>query len=163
MDESATADESAARARHMTPTRSHLRSVRMGVIGAAALAAFYAGVVGAASGSLDHLVRQTREDWYFLTPIIAGFGLQVGLMAELRRRRSMGRAVAAAGTTGAGSSAVGMIACCAHHIADLAPFAGATGAAAFLTDYRIAFMLGGIGANAVGVTVAAGRLRRIRH
>ena len=53
-----------------------------------------------------------------------------------------------------------MVACCAHHIADLAPFIGATGTAAFLTDYRIPFMIVGIGVNAVGVAIAARRLRR---
>ena len=44
--------------------------------------------------------------------------------------------------------------------AGLAPFIGATGAATFLLDYRIPFMVTGIGINAVGVIVAARRLRR---
>jgi len=35
-----------------------------------------------------------------------------------------------------------------------------TGAAAFLIDYRIPFMIVGIGVNAVGVIIAARRLRR---
>lgn len=69
-------------------------------------------------------------------------------------------AVAAAGGAGAGASTIGMVACCAHHLADVAPFIGATGAAAFLTDYRIPFMVVGIGVNAVGVIVAAQRLGR---
>ena len=53
-----------------------------------------------------------------------------------------------------------MIACCAHHIADLLPFLGASGAAAFLYDYKIWFVLIGVGVNAVGVMVATRRLRR---
>jgi hypothetical protein len=53
-----------------------------------------------------------------------------------------------------------MVACCAHHLADLAPFIGATGAAAFLTDYRIPFMVVGIGVNAIGIAVTARRLGR---
>lgn len=136
------------------------RSVRGGMIAAAVLAVFYIVVVWGASGSFGHLTGQIARDWYLLIPIIVGFGLQVGLVVELRRRHQIRGTAAAAGAAGAGSSTVGMIACCAHHIADLAPFIGATGAAAFLTDYRIAFMVGGLGVNAVGVGVAWRRLRR---
>jgi len=53
-----------------------------------------------------------------------------------------------------------MVACCAHHLADLVPFIGATGLAAFLTGYRVPFMLVGIGINALGVTIAARRLHQ---
>jgi hypothetical protein len=53
-----------------------------------------------------------------------------------------------------------MVACCAHHLADLLPFLGASGAAAFLYDYRLAFVLVGVGVNAVGITIAVRRLRR---
>jgi len=137
------------------------RSVRVGATASAVLAAFYVAVVWGASRSADHLTDQIASDWYFLVPIMAGFGIQVGLVSELRRRHQMRGAAAAAGAAGAGSSTVGMIACCAHHIADLAPFIGATGAAAFLTDYRIAFMGAGIGVNALGVAIAWRRLRRL--
>lgn len=137
------------------------RSLRAGLIAAAALGLFYAVVVAAASGSLGHLTDQARTDWYYLALIIAGFGVQVGLLSELRRRRHLENAAAVAGGAGVGASSAGMVACCAHHIADLAPFVGATGAAAFLIDYRVPFMLVGIGVNAVGVTIAARRLRRL--
>ena len=59
-----------------------------------------------------------------------------------------------------GASTVGMVACCAHHLADLAPFIAATGAATFLTDFRVPFMVTGLGVNAVGVLLAA---RRLHH
>ncbi|MBI2169635.1 MAG: hypothetical protein HYU28_09100 [Actinobacteria bacterium] len=134
------------------------RSVRVGGTAAAGLVVFYVAVVGGFSGSLGHLVDQARRDWYYLAPIIGGFGLQVALLAELRRRRALHGRAAVAGGAGSGSSTVGMVACCAHHIADLVPFVGATGVAALLLDYRVPFMLLGIGVNAVGVTVAARRL-----
>ena len=139
----------------MTP-----RSVRAGVLAAAGLALFYVVVVAGASGSWQHLTEQAANDWYYLVPIMGGFGVQVALVAELRRRHRLNRSAAAAGGAGAGASTAGMVACCAHHIADLAPFIGATGAATFLIDYRVPFMLVGIGVNAVGVTIAARRLRR---
>lgn len=147
----------ATRVRFLSP-----RSVRAGVIGIAALAIFYVGVVGGSSRSLTHLGNQIGRDWYLLVPIMAGFGVQIGLVSELRHRHQMHGVAAAAGVAGAGSSTVGMVACCAHHLADLAPLIGATGAATFLTDYRIAFMAGGLGANAIGIGVASRRLRRMR-
>lgn len=136
------------------------RSVRAGTLAAVGLALFYVAVVAGASGSWQHLAEQAAKDWYYLVPIIGGFGVQVALVAELRHRHRLNRTAVAAGGAGAGASTAGMVACCAHHIADLAPFIGATGAAAFLIDYRVPFMLVGIGVNAVGVTVAARRLRR---
>lgn len=136
------------------------RSLRAGAIGLAALGFFYVAVVRGASGSWAHLADQVRQDWYYLVPIVGGFGVQVALASELRRRHHLHHGVAAASGVGAGASTAGMIACCAHHLADLAPFIGATGAAAFLSDYRSSFMVVGIGVNAIGVTIAARRLRR---
>ena len=54
-----------------------------------------------------------------------------------------------------------MVACCAHHLVDIVPVAGATGAAAFLINYRVPFMVVGIGVNAIGIAVATRRLRAI--
>ena len=136
------------------------RSRRIGLLAAAGLALFYVVVVAGASGSLSHFATQARKDWYFLAFILGGFGVQVALAAELRRRHQLQHTAALASGTGSGASVVGMVACCAHHIADLAPFIGATGAATFLLDYRIPFMVTGIAINAVGVAVAARRLRR---
>ena len=137
------------------------RSLRWGLVAATSLIAFYVLVLAWASG-WTHLRDQARQDWWLLAPIVAGFGTQVALTAELRRRH---RAHHLGATTGAGTGAstVGMVACCAHHLADLVPLMGATGLAAFLLDWRIPFMLGGIVVNAVAVTVAARRLRAVTH
>ena len=136
------------------------RAIITGALAATALAVFYVAVVWVASGSFAHMVDQATSDWYFLAFILAGFGVQVALVTELRRRHRLHHTAAVAGGAGMGASTAGMIACCAHHIADLAPFIGATGAATFLTSYRVPFMLVGIGVNAVGVAVSA---RRLRH
>ncbi len=135
------------------------RSFWIGALAAGAMALLYAAVVGGVSGSADHLAEQVRTDWYLLLPIVVGFGVQVGLLAELRHRHRMGGAAASASAAGAGASTAGMVACCAHHLADLVPFVGATAAATFLYDYRLAFMLVGLGVNAVAITIATRRLR----
>jgi len=136
-------------------------AVRAGMLAAAALGLFYAVVVGGVGG-LAHLGQQTVEDWPWLVLILAGFGTQVALFVELRRRHRLHDAAMKTATGGgAGASAVGMVACCAHHVAELAPIIGVSGVAVFLTDYRVPIMIGGIGINALGVFLAARRLRHI--
>ncbi len=87
------------------------RSLATGVLAAAIMAAFYVAVVRGASGSWNHLGNQARQDWAYLTVIIAGFGTQVALVAELRRRHRLDAATTAAGGAGAGASTAGMVAC----------------------------------------------------
>ena len=141
--------------------RIAVTSVRNGAIAAAAMALFYVAVVRGASGSWNHVADQARQDWYFLAAIVVGFGTQVALVSELRRRRHLVHRAAVTGGIGAGASTAGMIACCAHHLADLFPLVGAASAASFLTDYRVPFMLAGILVNAFAVIVAAHSLRRL--
>ena len=51
-----------------------------------------------------------------------------------------------------GVSTTSMIACCAHHIADIAPFLGITALGLFLTKYQSTFLLMGILSNVLGIT-----------
>jgi len=50
-------------------------------------------------------------------------------------------------------STVAMVACCAHHVTDVLPILGLTAAAAFLAEYRIPFMLIGLGTTLIGIAV----------
>lgn len=143
-----------------TAWRLNARSVRTGVIAAAAMALFYVVVVRGASGSWEHLAEQGRADWYYLLAIIVGFGTQVALVTELRRRHRPGSTATVPGAVGAGASTAGMIACCAHHLAELLPIIGAVSAAGFLTDYRVPFLVAGITINTIAVIVVA---RALRH
>lgn len=137
-----------------------MTALRAGVLAAAALGLFYALVVGGVGG-IAHLGQQAADDWPWLVLILAGFGTQVTLFVELRRRHRLHDAAMKTATGGgAGASAVGMVACCAHHIADLAPIIGISGVAVFLTDYRTPIMIVGIAVNALGVVLATRRLRR---
>lgn len=137
------------------------RSLRWGATASGALTAFYVAVV-AGSGGREHLVDQARTDWWLLTPIILAFGTQVALSVELRHRH---RAQHLAATTGAGTgaSAIGMVACCAHHLVDLVPLLGAAGVAGFLFDWRIPLMVAGLAVNLVAVAIAGRRLAHVTH
>lgn len=125
------------------------------------MAALYVLVVLGVSRSVEHLGDQLIGDWYLLLPIVVGFGVQVDLLVELRRREQLHRSVMASSAASAGASTVGMVACCAHHLADLLPVAGATAAATFLYDYRLTFMFAGVVSSAFAITVALHRIRKL--
>jgi len=61
---------------------------------------------------------------------------------------------------GGGTSTVAMVACCAHHVADLLPLLGLSAAASFLAAYKIPFMLIGLAMNVAGIAVILRAIRR---
>lgn len=136
------------------------RSAAFGGAAALALSAAFVAVVAGAAG-WAHLGSQVRDEWWLLAPLVAGFAVQVALMVELRRRHRFAHAAAVSVGAGAGVSGVGMVACCAHHLADLAPLAGATGVATFLTDAQRPLILAGLAVNVAAVVIATRKLRRV--
>jgi hypothetical protein len=125
-----------------------------GLVGAALLVGLYLGLVTWAQ-DWTHARDLLWDDRYFVSAIAAGFGTQIGLYIYLRqavRRRQMA-APGVVTAVGAGTSSAAMIACCAHHLADVLPLVGLSGLAVFLGDYRLPLMILGIGVNAIGVAV----------
>ena len=137
------------------------RSLRWGVTASGALVGFYV-VVLAWSGGWEHLVDQVGADWWLLAPITLAFGTQVALSVELRHRHHA-RHLGATTGAGTGASAVGMVACCAHHLVDLVPLLGAAGIAGFLFDWRIPLMVAGLAINLVAVAIAGRRLAQLTY
>jgi hypothetical protein len=130
--------------------------VLAGIASSLSLIVLYFGVVSLAN-SPDHARDLLWSDRYLVGAIAGGFGLQVGLFVYLRALvRAQSRALRSTGAltvAGTGTSTAAMVACCAHHAADVLPIVGLSGAAIFLNDYRTPLMLSGIGVNAVGVAV----------
>lgn len=126
--------------------------VLFGLLGSIGLLLFYLLVVGLLSRSWDHAIDLLKDDWPYMTAIITGFGIQTGLFAYMRKvihqKHSGGNVVAAAGT---GTSTATMIVCCLHHLADVAPVIGLSGAAIFLSQYKYPVMSLGILANLLGI------------
>lgn len=141
----------------------HGRAVAAGAVGTLGMASVYTAVVWGASGSFSHLTEQVRTDWYLLVLILAAFGTEVAFFAELRHLHRMHQSERTAGAAGAGASTVGMVACCSHHLAELIPLVGAAGAATFVYDKRVAFMVAGLAINAIAVSVAYRQLRSARR
>jgi hypothetical protein len=140
----------------MSTNKRFLLPVAVGLMGAALLTGLYFGIVSWAE-SPQHAVKLFWQDRWIVTPIILGFGVQAGLYTILKKRLFVpvsssgpsGPMMGAGGTT----STLAMVACCAHHVTDVLPVLGLTAAATFLAQYRIAFMLVGLGTTLVGIAV----------
>ena len=136
------------------------RSVLWGLGAAGALASFYALVLVGTAG-WGHLGDTLARDWWLVLPLTAGFGAQVAVLVEAHRRARAARGVTAVAGAGAGTSAVGMVACCAHHLADLVPLIGLSGAATFLTAQQRTLMWVAVLMTATGILLAVRQLRRV--
>jgi hypothetical protein len=135
-----------------------------GLLGAMGLAALYLGIVALAE-SWIHALDLFREDAPFVVPIILGFGVQVGLFVHLRQRVRLaagGRAAGALAGTSASTSTLGMVACCAHHLTDVLPLVGLSGATVFLAQHKVLFMAAGLLSNAIGIGVLLMTIRKAR-
>ena len=137
-----------------------------GLAGALMLTGLYFAIVSLAE-SPSHALQLFWEDRVIVLPIVLGFGVQVALYTILKKRLFV--PVEHAGPSGAltgaggGMSAAAMVACCAHHAADVLPLVGLTAAAAFLAEYRIPFMLVGLGTTVSGIAVMSVILLRERR
>lgn len=138
------------------------RGIAWGVAGAGLLLAFYALVLGLAN-SFEHALTEFGRLWPWMGALTVGFAAQVGLFAYARgAARSRGEASARGMAASGGTSAASMVACCAHHLTDVLPLVGLTGAAFFLAAYQSLFLLLGVLANVVGVVFMLGQIRRHR-
>jgi hypothetical protein len=137
-------------------SRRFLLPAVAGLAGALLLTGLYFAIVSLAE-SPAHAAQLFWEDRAIVLPIILGFGVQVALYTVLKKRLFV--PVAETGPSGAltgasgGMSAVAMVACCAHHAADVLPLVGLTAAATLLAEYRIPFMLVGLGTTIAGIAV----------
>lgn len=136
------------------------RAIRAGLFGATLLAAGYSLIIGLSSRSLDHLRAQWRTDAPFIAFVLLGFGVQMGLFSHLRRVIRGDGAAAAVTAGSAATSTAAMVACCLHHLNDVVPLLGVSGAAAFLLEYKVPVILLSLGANGLGIVHL---LRSLRH
>ena len=146
----------------------------VGILGAIFLAAIYFGIVSWAE-SPEHAVDLFWEDRRLVIPILLGFGIQAALYSVLKLRLYLpassntpgpgAASPAPAASMGAGgaTSTVAMVACCAHHAADVLPILGLTAAATFLAEYRTAFMAAGLASNLIGIVVISVVILRARR
>ncbi|MBM4423220.1 MAG: hypothetical protein FJ030_07485 [Chloroflexi bacterium] len=134
-------------------TRRIVLPLGAGLLGMALLMGLYLGIVSVAE-SPAHALDLFWDDKVFVIPIMLGFGVQVGLYVLLKAGLYLPASAGAATTvTGGGMSTVAMVACCAHHVADVLPLVGLTAAATFLANWKIPFMVIGLLTNLIGIAV----------
>ena len=147
-----------------TPRRFVLIPVLAGMLGSLLLTGVYLGIVSLAE-SPEHALDLFWQDRLFVVPILLGFGVQAGLFARLKLGPAMRLATAGASTAaGGGMSTAAMVACCLHHATDVLPVLGLSAAAAFLAEWKTAFLVVGLATNLAGIAVMLRQLRRVsRH
>lgn len=150
-----------ARAGRVRPAHG-LGAVAAGAVAAVALLAIYFAVLVAVSGWV-FTGREFAKYWYYVLPLAAGFGIQVGLFVRLRQvvaeARHAGTVVAASGT----ASTAAMVSCCAHYLASAAPVLGATGLVAFAAQFQVELFWLGLAMNLVGIAFMGSRLAKARR
>jgi len=129
----------------------------IGILGSGGLFLFYYLTLLLITKDPIHPLSQMKLYQPWMNILILGFGIQIGLYYLLKQgiqfqinNKNKQEATAVAGT-GAAVSGISMAACCAHHVADLIPILGISGAALFLTEYQQELLILGVIANAFGI------------
>ncbi len=132
----------------------------VGILAALVMVGLYLGILSALQ-SPAHAVEQLAIDALWVGLVALGFGAQIGMYTHLRIVLHAAKAAGATAMTGAGTgtSTLGMLACCAHHLTDLAPLvaltgaSGLSGAIGFFTEWKNAFIGLGLVMNVIGIVV----------
>lgn len=121
-----------------------------GIIGTIGMSAIIYAIQAFSMRSLSEPIFFVLDRWFFILPLVVGFGIQIGLLAAIRRRE---RLVAAVPATSGTSSVASVAACCLHNLTWFAPLAGIGGFAAILGVYQNYIFAGSIAISAIGVGV----------
>jgi hypothetical protein len=108
------------------------------------------------ANSFSHSIEQFREMWYWVSLIVAGFGIQAGLFTYIRGvmkfRKEFGIATSSMAAAG-GMSTTSMVACCAQYFTDILPILGVSAAVVFLNRFQDLFLTIGVLSNLIGISL----------
>lgn len=129
-----------------------LRSLFIGLVSSTGLLLMYFIIAGLLQ-SWEHATELLKNDYVFVIPISAGFGIQLGLYSYIRSIKKMlaSGKISVLAASGTGTSSVSMLACCIHHLGDVMPLIGLSGASLFFEQYRYPIMAVGIAINTLAV------------
>jgi len=129
--------------------------IKSAIVGSFSLFVFYFVLLFLVTRDLAHPITQFLEFQPWMSILIVGFGVQVGLYSLLKKgfrlNLTQKKDTKVAASAGGAMSGVSMVACCAHHVVDVLPILGVSGAALFLTEYQKEFLILGVFANAIGI------------
>lgn len=137
-----------------------VRAILWGLGGFVLMALFYIIVMMLTMQSVELIWQTYLSQWLLFTILMLGFGLQIGLWQYLKSLHlEHAGSVASASGVASGSS---MVACCAHHLAEILPILGISGAATFLSAYQQSFLLLGVGINLLGIAYMLNKLNHFK-
>ncbi len=141
-------------------TKIPKKPITWGVVGTVILMAAFL-ILLTLLNSFDHALDEFFRLWYWMIPLSAGFGLQIGLFSHVRQ---MHKSATVAGVAASGSvSASSMAACCAHHVSDVLPFIGIAGITFFINKYQTVFLMTGFFSSIMGTLMMLRITSRIPH
>lgn len=138
------------------------RAVFHGFLAGVALLAIYFLIMGLASGSWDYTVRQLIDLRYWITALVLGFSIQVGLFSYLKNCHKEIKLEQGTVVAGTSTSSVAMLACCAHHLTDVLPLLGLSAVSLVLAKYQTWFLSLGILSNLVGISLMVRQVWRMK-
>lgn len=130
------------------------KSVLYGGIAGLGLLALYAVTMTALARSWTAAWEQFQTLWYLMMPLAVGFGIQVGLYTTLKQKTRITLA------TGGTSAGIGMLACCAHHAADVLPILGLSAVVTLVGQYQKPILVISILINIIGIGIMWQHVRK---
>jgi len=127
-----------------------------------AILTLYFLVMRLGSGSWNFTLSELYRLRFWVTPLILGFGTQVGLFSYLKNCHRIGKTEGGTTVTSTATSSVAMLACCTHHLTDFLPFLGLATVATFLVSYQQWFLSLGILSNLAGIFLMIRQIRRMK-
>lgn len=133
-------------------------SVLYGLFAGIGIVIFYLAVLTIFQ-DFNFAISNLRSLWYWIFPLAAGFGTQIGLYTSIRHNALVNSEIAGTGGISAGS----MVACCSHFLLNIIPLAGFSGLAIFLMNYQKVFFSVGIISNIVGIGILLNHKRKMKN
>ncbi len=126
------------------------KSIFWGSGAALGLLGFYLGLLTILN-SFSHAVDSFFRLWFWLSALILGFGVQMGLFKymRLRAKKSGGGKMAGSSTA---ASAVSMVLCCSHYLINFLAVIGVSGFAVILSGFQKEILAGAVMINIAGIT-----------
>lgn len=102
-------------------------------LGGAGIALVFYSVQALGMQSLSGQYYFFKQNWYFISPLIILFAVQVGLWKKMQEIVKISKApLTASGSVSTGA----MIACCMHNLVGILPIIGISGLAVFFSAYQ---------------------------
>lgn len=129
------------------------KSVFFGVFSGSGMLLFYLGIMFLSMPRAEDVWLNFIGVWYYILAITIGFGVQAGMWVYMKSlMRSVSSLLPAANTVTSGSA---MVACCAHHLIDVFPVFGLSGASLFFIRNQKPFLVLAVSLNMLGIVYMA--------